>query len=218
MVDRGPKTGKMRGMPSLVLLLAGAALILALAAWVLSHPWEGTVVQAGRLAPGAPSAPASDPTAPPGQVLTQGPDQPVARDTGADSIADILEPQAGQLEDVLAQLRAVCPAARSLRGGGDVPLGAATRCVEAAEAAMGTVDLIRGTVASPAGAGMPGEVRKRWDSTLDEAVTTIRAELTPLWDVVGRSLASGLETPERLRALGHLRDRMGEILSQAAHP
>lgn len=203
------------GSPRL-LLLAGAALVLVLAGWMLSHTRGPVIVEADRPLSGAPSAPASGPLAPPGQVPAQGMAQAAGRDTGADTIAGILEPQAGQLEDVLAQLRAVCPSARTARG--DIALGPATRCVEAAEGAMGTVDLIRGTVASPAGAGMPGDVRKRWDGTLDEAVTTIRGTLTPLWNAVGRSLASGRETPERVRALGHLRDRIGEILSQAAHP
>ncbi len=200
------------------LVLVGCVLILAATGWMLAHPRGPAVVQADRPPSAAPSPGASVP-APltSGQRPIQDPLQPAARDTGADTIADVLEPQAGQLEDVLAQLRAVCPAARP-PGGGDVPLGPATRCVEAAEAAMGTVELLRGTIASTAGAGMPDDVRRRWNGTLDEAVTTIREALKPLWTAVGRSLASGRESPGRLRAFAHLRDRIGGILSQTDHP
>jgi len=201
------------------LVLVGCVLILAATGWTLAHPRGPVVVQSDRVPSAAPSPGASAPPAPPisGQRPIQDPLQPAARDTGADTIADVLEPQAGQLEDVLAQLRAECPAARPA-GGGAVPLGPATRCVEAADAAMGTVELLRGTIASTAGAGMPGDVRRRWNGTLDEAAATVREALRPLWTAIGRSLASGRESPERVRALGHLRDRIGGILSQTDHP
>ncbi len=83
---------------------------------------------------------------------------------------------------------------------------------------MSTVDLLRETSASPAGAVMPAEVRRRWDSTLREATVTVREMLGPLWDDAGRALVSAREAPADVRALGHLRDRIGRILSVAERP
>lgn len=93
-----------------------------------------------------------------------------------------------------------------------------TRCVEDAEGAVHLVDLIRGTLEGPAGAAIPGDVRKRWDGTLSLDAATVREMLAPVWDAVGRALASGGASPEEFRALGHLRDRIGQVLAAAGHP
>ncbi len=61
---------------------------------------------------------------------------------------------------------------------------------------------------------MPADVRRRWDRTLAEATATVRGALAPLWDEIGRVLASGTAVPAETRDLGHLRDRIGRILSE----
>lgn len=198
--------------------LPGAVLVLALAVWVLARAHGGGGLRVDR-ATVPPSASSSQ--VPSGAGLSWGnttgassgddPEAPVV-DPGTDSLGEMLEAQARQLADLLTHLRGVCGAAGA--GPAGIAIDAATKCVEDAEAAMGTVDLIRGTVASPAGAAMPMVVRTRWDTTLQDAATTVRGALGPLWDRVGRALASGREAPADARALGHLRDRIGRVLSE----
>ncbi len=118
---------------------------------------------------------------------------------------------------MLAHLQVACAAARPSRGG-TVTVDLVTRCVEDAEGAMNLVDLLRGTLEGPAGAAMPGDVRKRWEGTLSSDAATVREMLTPLWGAVGRALASGGTSPEEFRVLGHLRDRIGRVLAAAGQP
>ncbi len=181
-------------------LLPGAVLALALAVWVLAHARGGGVH-------------VEQAATPPSLATSQASPGGAAGDPGTDSIAELIEAQAGQLADVLDHLRGACGAARA-SGARPVARDAAARCVEDAEGAMHTVDLIRGSISSPAGAGMPVDVRRRWDQTLAEATATVRGALTPLWDEIGRVLASGTAAPAETRALGHLRDRIGRVLSE----
>ncbi len=174
-------------------LLPGAVFVLALAVWVLAQARGGGVHVEQAATP--PSLATSQAVG----AISGGESATQAGDPGTDSIAELIEAQAGQLADVLAHLRGAC---------------AAARCVEDAEGAMHTADLIRGSISSPAGAGMPADVRRRWDQTLAEATATVRGALAPLWDEIGRVLASGTAVPAETRALGHLRDRIGRILSE----
>ncbi len=210
-------------------LLPGAVLVLALAAWVVVFQGRGgglrvdqTVVPPpASSTPTSPAAGAPEVGAAPGTSAGVGTQAGTADtcaqagDPGTDSLGELLEAQAGQLTDVLAHLRSVCAAAG---GGSDIAVGTVERCVEDAEAAVGTVELIRGSVASPAGAAMPAEVRTRWDATLRDATGSVREALGPLWDKIGRALASGRAAPADARALGHLRDRIGRVLSEADRP
>ncbi len=180
------------------LLLPGAVLVLALAVWILAQV-RGAGVHVEQAA------------TPPSLATSQA--VGAAGDPGTDSIAELIEAQAGQLADVLAHLRGACAAAWT-GGPSRVARDAAARCAEDAEGAMYTADLIRGSISSPAGAGMPADVRRRWDQTLAEATATVRGALAPLWDEIGRALASGTAAPAETRALGHLRDRIGRILSE----
>lgn len=136
-------------------------------------------------------------------------------DSGDDSLADLIEAQAGQLTDVLAHMRTTCGAAQRTSHGTALAPAPVAACVQDAEGAMSLVELLRGTVASPAGQTMPGSVRARWQQTLADAAAAIRESLTPLWDATEKALASGQEPPDQARALGHLRDRIGGVLSQA---
>jgi hypothetical protein len=90
--------------------------------------------------------------------------------------------------------------------------------VEDAEGVMNLVELLRGTIEGPAGAAMPADVRRRWDGTLSQATATVRRMLIPVWDGVGQALARGGESPAEFRALGHLRDRIGRVLTAAGNP
>lgn len=135
----------------------------------------------------------------------------------AGSLADILEAEGGQLTDVLAHLKTTCALARRSRGE-QTDIHIASRCVEDAEGAMGLVDLIQGSIAGPAAAGMPGDVRNRWEETLASAKATVRETLTPVYNAVGRDLTSGRASAADFRVLGHLRDRIGRVLSTAERP
>jgi len=206
------------------LFLPGAVLVVALAVWVVAQTrgagfrvdqaqvsQSDSIVQAGGGSAAHPASRSAPGTSAGADSIVQ------ERDPGADSIAEILEAQAGQLTDLLSHLRGTCASAKA-SAGVHVAIGTATRCVEDAEAAMSTVELLRETIASPAGAGMPAEVRRRWDGTLSAATATIHELLGPLWDDAGGALASAHESPADFRALGHLRDRIGRILSAAEHP
>lgn len=188
-------------------LLPGAVFVLALAVWVLAQARGGGVHVEQAATP--PSLATSQAVG----AISGGESATQAGDPGTDSIAELIEAQAGQLADVLAHLRGACAAAQA-GGASRVAGDAAARCVEDAEGAMHTADLIRGSISSPAGAGMPADVRRRWDQTLAEATATVRGALAPLWDEIGRVLASGTTAPAETRALGHLRDRIGRILSE----
>ncbi len=156
-------------------------------------------------------------TAPPSRGAVPAPPAAGGGTAWSESLADILEAEGGQLTDVLAHLRNTCGLARPSRGERTaVDLG--TRCVEDAEGTMSLVDLIRGSIEGPAAAGMPGDLRNRWEDTLVSARATVREMLTPVWDAVGRDLASGRPAPADFRALGHLRDRIGLVLSATRRP
>jgi hypothetical protein len=142
----------------------------------------------------------------------------VGQDPGTNSLPDFIEAQAGQLNDILSHLRLTCAAATPRSPSGRLSSTALSKCVADAEAAVNVVDVLRGSIQSPAGAAMPGDVRKRWDDTLAETTATVASALTPLWDSTGRALASGRESPEEVQALGHLRDRIGRVLSQLERP
>ncbi len=200
--------------------LPGAVLVLAFAVWVVAQGrGVGLRVDQAAAPPSAVPAPAYPAAGAPqaGAGTHAGAADPGAQasDPGTDSLGELLEAEAGQLTDVLAHLRSVCAAAG---GGSDIAVSTVERCVDDAEAAVGTVELIRGSVASPAGAAMPAEVRTRWDATLRDATGAVRGALGPLWDKVDRALASGHLAPADARALGHLRDRIARILSEVDRP
>lgn len=184
----------------LAISAAAAVAVGAAAVWSTRHAVPLASVQqepaSGR---GDPSTPASPPST-------------AAAPTGGDDLADIIEPQAAQLSDLLESLHAACPAARyPARPGG---VSAVARCVEAAEAAIRTADLIRGTLESPAGASIPGTVRERWHGTLAEAAGTVREALVPVQQAVGGTLAGELISAAAFRDLSHLRDRIARMLSE----
>lgn len=200
-------------------LFAALALVLLLVTggWLLRQTRSGAPYvssETGRAAPGSSTEPPEARTSPQGSV---GDLRRVSADTGGDTLPDILESEGAQLMDILDQLKASCAQARPSRGG-TLSIGRVTRCVEDAEGAVNLVDLLRGTVEGPAGARMPGEVRKRWQGTLVSSTGAIREGLTPIWDAVGRVLATGGHSPEEFRALGHLRDRIGRVLTAAGPP
>jgi hypothetical protein len=205
----------MRGVPRQAWLLPGAVLVLALVAWVLTHAYtpafrvEPAPASPGASAAAADRAPSDAAAAPPAGGAPGAP---------SGSLADLLEAQAGELSDILAQMHAACAAAQAPAPGGGLARAAASGCVADAEAAMSIVDLLRGTVESPAGQNMPGEVRARWATTLAQATAAIREALAPLWTRTGQVLASGQAPPEEVRRVGHLRDRIGRVLSEAERP
>ncbi len=203
----------MRGVPRQAWLLPGAVLVLALVAWVLTHAYTPAFrvepASPGASAAAADRAPSDAPAAPPAGGAPGAP---------SGSLADLLEAQAGELSDILAQMHAACAAAQAPVPGGGLARAAASGCVADAEAAMSIVDLLRGTVESPAGQNMPGEVRARWATTLAQAAAAIREALAPLWTRTGQVLASGQAPPEEVRRVGHLRDRIGRVLSEAERP
>lgn len=131
-------------------------------------------------------------------------------------VGDILEPMAAQLADLLEHLREQCAAAR--RAGSVPVLSVAKSCVDAGEATGTTVELVRGTLASPAGRHVPGAVRSRWTRDLDAAAAEIRASLTPVQESLGRVLASGAPSPAAFRDLAHLRDRVALVLTELNGP
>lgn len=146
------------------------------------------------------------------------PEPPAAADPGAAGMdaGDILEPMAAQLADLLEHLREQCAAARR---GEDAPiLSPATRCVDAAEAAAGTVEFVRGTLASAAGRDVPGSVRARWARDLEAAGAEIRTSLAPWQESLRRNLASGGPSPAAFRDAARLRDRIARVLAQLNEP
>jgi hypothetical protein len=191
-----------------------------LVAWGLSQTrGAGIRVDTSPPGPASGSTPSSgggagDPGFPAGAV------QPplLGQDPGSNSLPDVIEAQAGQLNDILSHLRLTCAAATPRSPSGRLSSTALSKCVDDAEAAVNVVDVLRGSIQSPAGAAMPGDVRKRWDDTLAETTATVTSALTPLWDSTGRALASGRESPQDVQALGHLRDRIGGVLSQLERP
>ncbi len=138
-------------------------------------------------------------------------------DVGAGNLADILEAEGGQLTDLLAHFKTSCTAVKQ-RPHEPMAVDVVSRCVEDAEGVMSLVDLIQGSIEGPASASMPGDVRNRWEDALGSARATIREVLTPVWDAVGRDLTSRRSSPAAFRALAHLRDRIGRVLSTAERP
>jgi hypothetical protein len=146
-----------------------------------------------------------------------GPSAGAGAGSEGEGLADILEPEGAQMTEMLRHLQVSCPAASASRGLRP-SISVVTRCVEDAEGVMNLVDLLGGTIEGPAGAAMPADVRARWRETLESAKGTVRRMLTPVWESVGQRLASGAGSPAEFRALGHLRDRIGRILSAAGRP
>jgi hypothetical protein len=210
----------MKGLPRRAWLPAGAVFALVLLAWGLSQT-RGAGIHVDTSPPGSESASTPSSTGGTGDTgFPGGAFQPPLRgqDPGTNSLPDFIEAQAGQLTDILSHLRLTCAAATPPSPSGRLSSTALSKCVDDAEAAVNVVDILRGSIQSPAGAAMPGDVRKRWDDTLAEATATVTSALTPLWDSTGRVLASGRESPEEVQTLGHLRDRIGRVLSQLERP
>lgn len=146
-----------------------------------------------------------------------GPSAGAGAGSEGEGLADILEPEGAQMTEMLQHLEVSCPAASASRGL-NPSVSVVTRCVEDAEGVMNLVDLLGGTIEGPAGAAMPADVRARWRATLESTTGTVRRMLTPVWESVGRRLASGAGSPAEFRALAHLRDRIGRVLSAAGRP
>ncbi len=155
--------------------------------------------------------------APPSSQLAPGATPSTGVDVGAGNLADILEAEGGQLTDLLAHFRTSCAAVRQ-RPQEPMAVDVVSRCVEDAEGVMSIVDLIQGSIEGPASASMPGDIRNRWEETLGSARATVREVLTPVWVAVGRDLTSRRSSPALFRALAHLRDRIGRVLSTAERP
>lgn len=177
----------------------------------------GALVYSRSARPVPEPSPVFSETAPPSHGAVPVPPTAGGGAAWSESLADILEAEGGQLTDVLAHLRTTCGLARPSRGE-RTAVDLVTRCVEDAEGTMSLVDLIRGSIEGPAAAGMPGDLRNRWEDTLVSARATVREMLTPVWDAVGQDLTLGHSAPADFRALGHLRDRIGLVLSAARRP
>jgi hypothetical protein len=193
------------------LLVLGLAAAVAVLGWSVlrggpASPPAGTDSAAG------PGSAATSPAPPPQSAAP-----PQEGDNGGGDIGDVLEPANGQLVDMLGHLQTSCAAAAP-PGGAAAGVSALTQCAQDAEGVMNLVDLLHGTIEGPAGAAMPQDVQKRWEGTLAQATATVRQSVTPVWDAVGRRLASGGGSPAEFRALGHLRDRLGRVLAAAAQP
>jgi hypothetical protein len=183
-------------------MLVAAAIAVALAFVALrAAPHRQAEIQTD---PGS-SADAPRPSGPPAEVV------PDTQDSGMD-VGDILEPMAGQLADLSAHLREQCAAARP--AGGVPSLAAATRCVEAAEAAASAVELVRGTLASAAGRDVSDAIRSRWTRDLDSAAAEVRTSLMPIQKSAGRALASDARSPSAFREWAHLRDRIDRVFAE----
>ncbi len=131
-------------------------------------------------------------------------------------VGDILEPMAAQLADLLEHLREQCAPAQ--RPAGLSSPGVVKRCVETAEAAANTMDLVRGTLASAAGRDVPSGVRARWAHDLAGAGAQIRASLAGVRWSMDRALASGAPSPAAFSELGQLRDRIDRVLGELDRP
>jgi hypothetical protein len=209
----------MRDAHRRTLLLPGVVVVLVFVAWAVVR-LHGPALSVGA-APPAPAVPVT-PAAPP--VAATAPAVSAPAETGASSggdaeggsLADLLEAQAGQLADLLSHMRATCAATQRTPQGALPSPDAVSACVQDAAGAMSLVEVLRGTIASPAGQTMPGDVRDRWGGTLAQAAAAVRDALAPVWQQTGQALASGQEPPDQARALGHLRDRIGGVLSRAA--
>lgn len=146
-----------------------------------------------------------------------GPSAGAGTESEGEGLADILEPEGAQMTEMMQHLEVSCPAASASRGL-NLSVSMVTRCVEDAEGVMNLVELLGGTIEGPAGAAMPADVRGRWRAALEATTGTVRRMLTPVWDAVGQRLASGAGSPAEFRALAHLRDRIGRVLSATGRP
>jgi hypothetical protein len=195
-----------------------AAAVLALGRVGFHGPAGGTGAAPATPAPSAPSGgppPASSTNRPAaGGTIAPGADSGAGRDTT--DIGDILEPMAAQLADLLEHLRDQCAAAQRPENLSSPAV--AKRCIETAEAAASTVDLVRSTLASAGGRDVPSGVHARWAHDLTGAGAQIRASLAPVRQSVDRTLASGGPSAAAFREFGHLRDRIDRVLLELDRP
>lgn len=163
---------------------------------------------------GASSPPPAHPVARPAPQASvgsaQAPDSPASDSSDVSGLDDMLESENGALTDLLSHLQQTCALAPRLIAG-RLTGSAGEACVATAEQAANLVGLISGSVASPAGADMPGGVRARWERDLASDRETIRRVLTPVEHALDKGLALGKEPPEDFRALSHLLDRIGRV-------